>query len=67
MRAGEAERCQTTVTKDKSVLQRCTGDDSGTNAAKTVSLNAEKTCTFLTTQASLMDTGPSYEQRKPML
>lgn len=50
--------------KDKSISQRWTGEESCTNAGNTVSLNAEKTCTFLTTQASLMDTGSSREQRK---
>lgn len=67
MRAGEAEKLQTALTKDKSVLQRCTGDDSCTNAYETVSLNAEKTCTFITTQASHMDTGPSRGQKKYVL
>lgn len=32
-----------------------------------LSLNTEKTCTFLTAHASLTDTGPSREQRKHML
>lgn len=54
MEGGKSERHKTTVVEEESVLHRCTGEDSCINAGKSVSLNAKKPYTFLTTLTSLM-------------